>query len=119
MSSRPRRSQRPGSRQHRISGPTLHRNRPALIWPGNTPGACRWCLPVSGGVDGAARDRFVDVEVAVADLQVEAAVGIRADPGLVVNRGALAAEIRQRDKVASLALLALGKAGKVHYLNHP
>ena len=70
-------------------------------------------------MDGAAGNRLVDVEVTVADFQVETAVRVRADPRLVVNRGALAAEIRQRDKVASLALLALGKTGIVHYLNHP
>jgi hypothetical protein len=76
-------------------------------------------LAVTRRVDGAAGDRLVDVEVAVADLQIEPAVWVRAHPRLVVNRGALAAEIRQWDKVASLALLALGKIGKVLYLNHP
>jgi len=70
-------------------------------------------------VDGAARDWLVDVEVAVADLEVKAAVGIRADPGLEVDGRPLAAEVGERDKVAGLAFLTLWKAGKVHFRSPP
>jgi hypothetical protein len=50
----------------------------------------RECLVAgAGGVDGAAGDGLVDVEVAVADFEVEAAVGVGADPGFVVDGGAL------------------------------
>jgi hypothetical protein len=71
-------------------------------------------LAVTGCVDSAAGDRLVDIEVAVTDLQVEAAVRVGADPGFEVNRRALASEVRQRDQVPRLAFLALRKAGKVH-----
>src|SRR5688572_2780298 len=71
-------------------------------------------LSVAGRVDGAVSDRLVHVEVAIADLQVEAALGVGANPGLVVNRCTLTAEVRQRHEVAVLALLAFRKARNVH-----
>jgi hypothetical protein len=76
-------------------------------------------LTISGSVNGSARNRLVDVEVAVADLEVEAAVGIGTHPGFVVDGRALATEIRQRHEVPGLAFLALGKAGKIHDFDHP
>src|SRR6266540_2886057 len=60
-------------------------------------------------MDNAARDRLVHIEVAVADFEIVAALRVRAGPGLVVDRGALAAEIRQRHQVTRLAPLALWK----------
>jgi hypothetical protein len=45
-------------------------------------------------MDSATGDRLVHIEVAVTDLQVEAALGVGADPGFEVDRRALAAEIR-------------------------
>jgi hypothetical protein len=39
-------------------------------------------------------DRLVQVYVAVPDLQVEAASGIRADPSLVVHSGTLTTKVR-------------------------
>jgi hypothetical protein len=41
----------------------------------------------------ATGDGLVEVDVAVPNLDVEAAVGVGADPGFIVNRGALASEI--------------------------
>jgi hypothetical protein len=39
-------------------------------------------------------DRLVDEDVAVADLDAEPTFEVGADPGLIVNGGPLAAEIR-------------------------
>ena len=48
---------------------------------------------VARRVDGAVRNRLVDIEIPVADLEIEPAVGVGANPGLVVDGSALAAEI--------------------------
>ena len=61
-------------------------------------------------MDGATGDWFVHIEIAVANFQVETAIGFGADPGLVMDGGSLAAEIRQRNKVTRLTFLALWKA---------
>ena len=58
-------------------------------------------------MEGAAGDRLVDVEVAVADLNVEAAIGVGTGPRLEVDRGPLAAKVGQGHQVTALALLAL------------
>jgi hypothetical protein len=52
---------------------------------------------------------FVEINVTVADLDVEATIGVGADPSLIVDRGALATEIREGDQIADIALLALGQ----------
>src|SRR6266516_3056149 len=65
-------------------------------------------------MDDAARDRLVHVKIAIADFKVVAALGVRAGPGFVVDRGALAAEIRQRHQVTRLAPLALWK-NQLHF----
>jgi hypothetical protein len=52
---------------------------------------------------------FVHINIAVADLQIETAVRIGADPGFVLNARTLAAEVRQRYQVTRPALLTLGK----------
>jgi len=44
-------------------------------------------------MQGAAHDGLVSVNIAVADLKVKAAIRVGANPGLELNRGALAAEI--------------------------
>lgn len=61
-------------------------------------------------MNGAARNRLVNVQVTVANLEVEATIRVGADPRLIVDRCPLAAEIRQRHEIARLTLLALGKA---------
>ena len=89
---------------------TRRSEEPAATSSGSSP------LAVARCVYGAAGDGLVNVEVAVADLQVEATVRVGANPRLEVNRRALAAEVRQRHKVAGLALLAPRKVGIiVHY----
>jgi hypothetical protein len=45
-------------------------------------------------MERAAHDRFVSIDVTVADFKVEAAIGIGADPGFILDRCPLAAEIR-------------------------
>src|SRR5262249_8832076 len=52
-------------------------------------------------------NRFVEIQITVADLHVEAAFGVRAHPCFEVDGRALAAEVRQRHQVADLAFLAL------------
>lgn len=60
-------------------------------------------------MDCAIRNRLIHVKVTVADLEVEATLGVRTNPGLVMDRGTLAAEIGQRDQVAGLAPLTSWK----------
>jgi hypothetical protein len=67
-----------------------------------------------GVVHRAANNRLVDVDVTVSYLEVEATIGISADPRLIVNWRALAAEVRQRHQVACIALLALGQTELLH-----
>ncbi len=50
-------------------------------------------LSVAGSMEGAAGYGLVHIEIAVADLDVEAAIGIGAGPRLKVNGSALAAKI--------------------------
>ena len=61
-------------------------------------------------MNGAVRNRFVDVQVAVANLEIKTAIRVGTDPRLVVDRRPLTAEIGQWHKVTCLALLAIGKA---------
>ena len=64
-------------------------------------------LAKAGTVQRAAGNRLIDVEIAVADLDIEATIGVCARPGFEVDRGALAAKIGKRNEVAALTLLAL------------
>ena len=57
-------------------------------------------------VHGSARDRLVEVHVAITDLDVESAIGIAAHPGLVVNRRSLTSKVGQRQQAATDALSA-------------
>jgi hypothetical protein len=56
---------------------------------------------------GAVVNGFINIDIAVSDFEIETAVRIGTDPGLVLNRGSLAAEIRKGNQVSSFALLAL------------
>jgi hypothetical protein len=67
-----------------------------------------------GVVHRAADNRLVDVDVTVSYLEVEATIGISADPRLIVNRRALAAKVRQRHQIACITLLALGQTELLH-----
>ncbi len=58
---------------------------------------------------GSIVNRFVYINVAVSDLEVKSAIGVGANPGFILDRRALAAEIRKRNEVTRLALLTLGE----------
>ena len=51
-------------------------------------------LPHPRGMHSPAGNRFVKVDIAITDLDIETAVGIAAHPCLVVNGSALAPEVR-------------------------
>ena len=71
------------------------------------PGVTQTRLSGSGGIHATGGNRLIQVDVTIADLDVETALGVRAGPGLEVDGRPLATEIRQRHQVALLALLAL------------
>lgn len=50
-------------------------------------------------------DRLIYIDVAVTNFQIESAIRICANPGLILNSSSLTAEIRQRNQVPSLAFL--------------
>ncbi len=54
-------------------------------------------------------DRLINVNVAIPDLQVETALGVGANPGLILDRGALAAKIGKGYQVSGFAFLTLGE----------
>ena len=89
---------------------------------GNAPafrgvGARRRCpeeLTGSWGVHSARRNRFVQVNIPVANLYVEAAGWVNADPSLVVNRGTLSTVIRQGNQLPPLATLTLWQRPVFH-----
>ena len=62
----------------------------------------------------AAGDRLVEVHVSVANLYVETAIGVAAHPSLIVDRRALAAEIRQREQVSIIACATFGPSIVFH-----
>ena len=78
-------------------------------------GVSRADLSETGSCCRSWSDRFVQVYVAIADLDVESARRVRTDPSFPVNRGALAAEVRKGDQIAYGAGLALGE---FHQLTH-
>ena len=50
---------------------------------------------------------LINIDITIPDFQVEAAIRIGADPGFVMNRCPLTAEIGQGHQISRLALLAL------------
>jgi hypothetical protein len=54
-------------------------------------------------------DRFVNIDIAIANFQIETAVRISADPGFVLNSSTLTTEIGKRYQIASFAFLTLGE----------
>jgi hypothetical protein len=54
-------------------------------------------LVLAQGMAGAAEDRFIQVDIAIPDLQVEPAFRIGANPGFIMYRCPLAAKIGQRN----------------------
>ena len=65
----------------------------------------RIALSKPGWVIDPVVDGFVQIDVAVTDLDIVRAFGVRADPSLVVNRRPLATKIGQRNQVAHGAFL--------------
>jgi len=63
---------------------------------------------------GTIHDRFIDINIAVSDLQIETAIGIGTYPGLILDGRSLAAEIREWYKVPSMALNAFRKSRLFH-----
>jgi len=70
-------------------------------------------------VECPADNGFVNIDVTIPDFQVEAAIGIGADPCLVMNWCPLAAKIGQGHQVSSLALLTFGKTELFHGFHLP
>ncbi len=70
-------------------------------------------------MQGSAHNGFVNIDVPVPDFQVEAAIGISANPCFVMNICPLAAEIGQGHQVSSLALLTFGEIGLFHEVHLP
>ncbi len=54
-------------------------------------------------------DGFVNIDIPIPDLQVEATIGVSANPGFVVDICPLIAKIRQGHQVSSLTLLTFGE----------
>ena len=79
----------------------------------------RAALARARGVPGAVRDGLVQVDVPVADLDVESAVGIGAHPRLVVDSRALPSEVGERDEVANAADTAFRKIRAFHHRPPP
>jgi hypothetical protein len=61
-----------------------------------------------------ADNRFVNIDVTVPDFEVEAALRIGADPGLVMDGRPLTAKVGQGHQVSGLALQTLGEIGLFH-----
>jgi hypothetical protein len=53
--------------------------------------------------------RLVDVHVTVTDFQIKSTVRVSANPGLILNCGSLAAEIRKRHQIPGLTFLTFGE----------
>ena len=66
-----------------------------------------------------ARDWLVDIEVAVPNLDIKAAVRVGAGPGLEVDCRALAAEVGKRNQIAAGALLTLWERTEHHTTPRP
>lgn len=66
------------------------------------------CAPVR--VHGSITHRFIDDDVAIADLDIVETVRVGADPRLELDRGPLAAKIRQRHQITRAALAASRKS---------
>jgi len=62
---------------------------------------------------------FINIDIAIPDLQVETAIRISANPGFVMNSCPLTAKIRQGYQVSSLTLLAFGEIELFHEVHLP
>ena len=63
---------------------------------------------------GSIIDGFVEVDISISYLDVEAAIGVSADPSFVVDGRPLAAEVRQGQEATLGAFSAIGERVRVH-----
>jgi hypothetical protein len=54
-------------------------------------------------------DGFINVDVTVADFKIETAFGVCANPGFILNGGALATKIRKWNQITGFTFLAFGE----------
>jgi hypothetical protein len=66
----------------------------------------------------AAEYGLIQVDVAIPDFQIETAFRIRANPGFIMYRCPLAAEIGQRNQITYFAFQTLWKGIVFHYFFH-
>ena len=71
------------------------------------------------GIGAAGRDWLVQIDIAVANLDIEPARWIDADPRLVMDRGPLTAVVRERDEAPNIAIQAFGHRRFFHELLLP
>ncbi len=76
-------------------------------------------LAGAGIVERPAHNGFVNIDIAIPDFQVEAAIRIGANPCLVKDICPLTAKIRQGHQVSRLALLTLGEVKLFHGVHLP
>jgi hypothetical protein len=76
---------------------------------GDTEAMPREPTLVTSGAQFTAQDRLVEVNLAVPYLDVISTIRIRTHPRLVANRRPLASEVRQRNEIALVTLLAFGE----------
>jgi hypothetical protein len=76
-------------------------------------------LTCPGGVGPARGDGLVQVDIAVANLDIEPTGRVDTDPRLVMDRGTLAAIIRERDKTPDITIQTFGHRRFNHELLLP
>jgi len=62
---------------------------------------------------------FINIDIAIPDFQVEAAIRIGADPCFIMNSCPLTTEVRQGHQVSILTLLALWEIKLFHEVHLP
>jgi len=62
---------------------------------------------------------FVNIDITIPDFQVETAIRIGANPGLVMNGCPLTAKVRKGHQVSRLTLQAFGETDLVHEVHLP
>ena len=71
-------------------------------------------LTCPGGVHASRRNGLVEIDIAVANLYIEPANRVDADPGLVMDCGPLATVIRQRDEPPYITTHTFGHCRVFH-----
>lgn len=70
-------------------------------------------------MQGSAHNGLIDIDIPISDFQIEAAIGISAYPGFVMNICPLATKIGQGHQVSRLALLTFGEIRLFHEVHLP